>query len=299
MAWRTRCLPLALLLLHIQGGRTTFQHDTEVLEMRSLPHCSHSQTVLQRLQWLTFKFPADLSLFWHIRGKNKLLLLLLWLSFVAVGKGSLACDIGASWFIIMVLTILMELLFLLMSGMVNLLLRDVDCSCCRGVESLKAFATRLYNRCPSLDSILQLSLALTMVAALLLTAAAVGAILGCLAPCACTAFLWSQSAFDSTLGFPGEGPCSICTDPGHNIRTCPFRGDQGTDMPVDLFSSPVASQQRNTFVDTYAVPAAVERARSLRGHASHGDIPSPPPHLRRINELGDSVPGSQQTERGS
>ena len=28
--------------------------------------------------------------------------------------------------------------------------------------------------------------------------------------------------FDSTLGFPGEGPCSLCSDAGHNVRTCPF-----------------------------------------------------------------------------
>ena len=47
-------------------------------------------------------------------------------------------------------------------------------------------------------------------------------------------------------------------------------------MPVDLFSSSVAFKHRNIFAVTCAVPAAVERARSLRGHASHGEIPSPP-----------------------
>ena len=47
------------------------------------------------------------------------------------------------------------------------------------------------------------------------------------------------------------------------------------------------------------MPSAAERARSLREHSSHGDIDSPPLQLRRIDEMGQAVPGSQDADRGT
>eukprot|EP00973_Karenia_brevis_P039291 5425880-Karenia_brevis.AAC.1 len=37
---------------------------------------------------------------------------------------------------------------------------------------------------------------------------------------------WTIKKFDSTLGYPGEGPCSTCGDIGHNIRSCPLMVDR-------------------------------------------------------------------------
>ena len=84
---------------------------------------------------------------------------------------------------------------------------------------------------------------------------------------------WVQKSFDSTLGFPGEGPCSLCGETSHNVRTCPH-------VPVDVADndSSSASQNpvvRNTFVD-FDVPAT-ERARTLRAHSTEGDVSSAPP----------------------
>ena len=79
-----------------------------------------------------------------------------------------------------------------------------------------------------------------------------------------------------------------------------LRGDlEDVGAAANALSSSVTTQERNTFVDTFEVPVAAERARSLRGHSSHGDIDSPPSHLRRIDESGQAVPGSQDTLRGS
>ena len=111
--------------------------------------------------------------------------------------------------------------------------------------------------------------------------------------CTSDVFLWTQFAFDATLGFPGEGPCSLCGDTSHNIRTCPF-------VPADAGSVSSSSIQdlpagRNTFVHfEQTVP---QRARNLRGHSSEGDTTSSPPsQLRRLNEEGEAVPGSQHLE---
>ena len=103
----------------------------------------------------------------------------------------------------------------------------------------------------------------------------------------------AQYSFDSTLGFPGEGPCSLCGDTSHNARTCPYvPDDAGSTSSRSITDLPVV---RNTFVH-FEQPVS-ERARNLRGHSSEGDATSTPPsQLRRINEEGGAVPGSLRLE---
>ena len=160
---------------------------------------------------------------------------------------------------------------------------------CRNVHGFHLGSSIPRKLFPYVHALLLLGIYLTL-------AMCCGAVFGHCGPCFCkSVFLWTQSSFDATLGFPGEGPCSLCGEAGHNFRTCPH-------VPSDTVN--VASFERNTFVDIRE--PAQSRARSLRRNLSDGDDSSaqdlsqlsdvPPSQLRRINEDGDAVPGSQDSE---
>eukprot|EP00971_Amphidinium_carterae_P119982 2376506-Amphidinium_carterae.1 len=51
----------------------------------------------------------------------------------------------------------------------------------------------------------------------------------------------AYSDFDSTLGYPGEGPCSLCGESGHNILTCPIMLYEEPPSKVSKKSKPQGS----------------------------------------------------------
>ena len=105
-------------------------------------------------------------------------------------------------------------------------------------------------RCTDFKRVLHFGLASRMVASKYLLASfllctffclfiVAGALIGvCIPYFWSTIFLWQQRSFDATLGFPGEGPCSLCGDSGHNFRTCLHRGDMERNIAASAASDP-------------------------------------------------------------
>ena len=244
-----------------------------------------------RTHWVEHLRQLGLRLFWHQRGRNMFLLAFAIMS-CSILKSVLSIDVfNVFGTLFRLFLFLLDALHALLSSMTayalcvhwtsNTAQSAVSCFCDRAAAHYFRAGVILLGY-------------FTM-------AVCCGMLFGILVPqFVSSVFLWAQLGFDATLGYPGEGPCTLCGDSGHNFRTCPFRGDvPQADVTTISFSGGVSARERNTFVDTYDVPVAAERARSLRGHSSHGDIDSPPSQLRRIDELGQAVPGSQDTERGS
>eukprot|EP00971_Amphidinium_carterae_P150867 2991518-Amphidinium_carterae.2 len=59
----------------------------------------------------------------------------------------------------------------------------------------------------------------------------------------------AYSDFDSTLGYPGEGPCSLCGESGHNILTCPM-----------LYEEPPSKVPKKTKPQGSSTPAAAPQS---------------------------------------
>ena len=278
------------------------------------------------LRWFSERIFIGLRLFWHSRGKGKCLIvgvcLGLWsllyncgtshsggcipaLTRFALGSWCVACTILASFASCIGHALLCTLLF-------DSWRLSVLSACSQGFP-VKA---------PSLGPIPRARLyALSSLVFALSLSALIGGSLGLAwnslgqGYCSCTSLRgsfdtqplllhvtlansWRCMDFDATLGFPGEGPCSLCGDPPHNIRTCPMVPDDVADNGPSAASSSIPQNiVRNTFID-FEIPAA-DRVRSLRGHSSDGDASLPASQLRRINKDGDAVPGSQRSEDAS
>ena len=81
------------------------------------------------------------------------------------------------------------------------------------------------------------------------------------------------TTFDSTLGFPGEGPCRLCGDLSHKMRTCPHvpadvSGDgSGRAQPYDVLDGASAGiRTRNTFIEVPDPSRAHRILRQLHCH---------------------------------
>ena len=114
----------------------------------------------------------------------------------------------------------------------------------------------------------------------LLIAAFLGCVVGIVSQSCCSyVCLWRQLAFDSTLGYPGEGPvCSscqgdtswcICNRKSGNDRLGPYA--RGTGSVLD--DLPASIQVRNTFLEVSTDNGSAP-SRSLRRNQTDPPIPS-------------------------
>ena len=104
-----------------------------------------------------------------------------------------------------------------------------------------------------------------------------------------TTILWTQNKFDSTLGYPGEGPvCSVCLSSDTDVHCICNRGNRNSGAPVGpprqangpyarggvLDDVPHTIHVHNTFLEI-PDPSAGSSRRALRPAFTDGDMPLP------------------------
>ena len=240
------------------------------------------------LEWQRqWKIPEQaLRSFWHSRGKNKWWLWMTHVTALILGSGSLAASCGISGCLVSFWCFLAGCMHLVISTIFESVM---DFTIVRDSDSQgKCRLDRLTVWFPIAKKYFQ---AAGLLCALLVASAILGGSLGLLWGHS-SIFLWSQLAFDSTLGFPGEGPAS---------RAGPY--GMGS---AHLDDTPVSIRVRNTFVE---INDGSNPARQLRASTSE---PADPCHsLTDIRQLGvtselgqlsldeDVLPDAMETDQTS
>ena len=220
----------------------------------------------RRCLWVQSITQVGLRLFWHQRGRNAF-----FLAFAIISCCLLEFCLSIDVLKIVRITLASLLCFL---GMLHAILST-------GTELFTTFsAVTCFQASLSLGRNSHISRyirAFLYLGAYFAVAITCGILCGLLVPqFVSSVFLWLQMGFDSTLGFPGEGPhCQVCL--WDELRcSCNRRGAAVARAgPYDVLNDlPDSIRVHNTFIHA-GQSSESSRSRSLRPNLTDGDLPAP------------------------